>query len=262
MSFTPEALSSFKRRFHTLSGHNLEHYKDADQRLHAYLQRIDQRSLDELYGLLSAQPARIQELLDFMTINTSEFFRNPERFLELKQRILPDLLTPHKTLRIWSAGCAGGAEIYSLVILLAKLKRLHNCHLFATDIDQRVLEQARIAEFPPEMLANVSNVDLNYFFEPCLEGRRRYRLQSQWRQKVRFESHDLLSTDYPQGFDLIVCRNVMIYFNRETKYQVYRKFNLALKDQGVLFVGGAEQLLDIQSLGYRPLSPYFLQKSC
>lgn len=260
MTFSPEALFHFKRRFHSLSGHNLEHYKDADGRVRAYLQRIDRQSLDELYQLLSDQPARIQEFLDFMTINTSEFFRNPERFSELKTRILPNLLSSRSTVRIWSAGCATGAEAYSLVILMANLQRLHQVQVYATDVDTRALAQARTGEFPPEQLKNVPLADLNYYFEPMHDGRRRHRLKPQWRSKVRFEHHDLLSAEYPQAFDLIVCRNVMIYFNRETKYQVYRKFNQALKENGVLFVGGAEQLLDIQSLGYRPVSPYFLQK--
>lgn len=260
---TPEALLSFKQRFYRLSGTNLERYKDADQRLRTYLMRTERSSLEELYGLLSEQPSRIQEFLDFMTINTSEFFRNPERFTELKQKILPPLLSSRGTvssLKIWSAGCATGAEPYSLVILLANLQRLNQCQLLATDIDTGALAQARAGEFPPEQLKNVSLADLNYYFEASQDGRRRHQLKAEWRRRVRIEQHDLLSSEYPQGFDLIVCRNVMIYFNRETKYQVYRKFNQALKENGVLFVGGAEQLLDIQSLGYRPLSPYFLQK--
>lgn len=263
MSPTPEALASFKRRFYRLSGHNLEQYKDADQRLRSYLLRSDSASLEELYRQLDAQPARIQELLDFLTINTSEFFRNPARFAELKQKILPALLSSRSTVRIWSAGCATGAEVYSLVILLANLNKLHQCQLLATDIDSRAIEQARQAEFPPEQLHNVPLADLNYYFEPLHDGRKRYRFKPQWRQHVTFAQRDLLNSDYGLGFDLIVCRNVMIYFNRESKYQVYRKFNQALKENGVLFVGGAEQLLDIQELGYRLLSPNFLQKqSC
>ncbi|MEZ0371199.1 MAG: CheR family methyltransferase, partial [Candidatus Sericytochromatia bacterium] len=150
MSFSPESLISFKRRFYRLSGHNLEHYKDADQRLRAYLLRIERQSLEELYGLLDAQPAQVQDFLDFMTINTSEFFRNPERFQELKQKVLPPLLVGRGPVRIWSAGCANGAEIYSLVILLANLQKLNQCQLLATDIDSRALEKARQAEFPPE----------------------------------------------------------------------------------------------------------------
>ena len=132
------------------------------------------------------------------------------------------------------------------------------------DVAKEILEAVqRGKEFPPEQLSNVALADLNYYFEPVHEPRKRYRFKSQWRQYVKFEQRDLLNSDYGQGFDLIVCRNVMIYFNRDSKYQVYRKFNQALKENGVLFVGGAEQLLDIQLLGYRPLSPYFLQKqSC
>lgn len=258
---SPAALLSFKQRFYRLSGCNLEQYKDADQRLKSYLIRFPSRSLDELYLHLSEQPSRIQEFLDFMTINTSEFFRNPTRFSELKQKILPQLFARQNKVRIWSAGCANGAEPYSLVMLLANMQKLTQAQLLASDLDSRALEAAQRAEFPPEQIKNVPLADLNYYFETSLESQRRYRFKSQWRQYVRFQKHDLLGLDYPQGFDLIVCRNVMIYFNRETKYQVYRKFYQSLKENGVLFVGGAEQLLDIQGLGYRLVSPYFLQKT-
>lgn len=250
----------FFKQFHQLSGHHLEHYKDIETRLLAYLQRSEQQSLDALIECMSQEPEQIKLFLDFLTINTSEFFRNPERFQELKLKIMPLLFSRKKKLRIWSAGCANGAEPFSLSILLSNIQKLEYCQIIGSDLDQFALQAARSAEYPVEQLKNVSLADLNYYFDLASVQPRRYRLKSDWQKQVLFQHHDLLSPKYPQSFDLITCRNVMIYFNRDTKYQVYRKFYEALNDYGVLFIGGAEQLFDIQGLGYKPISPYFLQK--
>jgi len=257
-----EALLLFKRRFFGLSGHNLEHYKDVDLRLKRYLQRVGCRDFEDLYAQLQQNTALQREFLDSININVSEFFRNPERFQELKQRILPELFQQRMHLKIWSAGCSIGAEIYSLMILLTNLQRLHQCRFLASDIDSYALEKAREGIYTPDLVSHVSKSDLNYYFEPLYRSERLYyQFKAEWRQRVSFQHHDLLLADYPESFDLIVCRNVMIYFNQETKYQVYRKFWDALKPDGVLFIGGAEQLLDIQQLGYTPISPYFLRKN-
>lgn len=257
-----QALERFKRRFFSLSGHNLALYKDVDPRLYLYLQRTDCPTFDLLYERLQTHPELQQDLLDTISINVSEFFRNPERFQELKQRILPLLFKDRMHLKVWSAGCSIGAEIYSVLILLANLERLHQCHFWASDIDSYALELARKGIYSPDLISHVAKSDLNYYFEPIYQKERlAYQFKSTWRNKVHFDPHDLLSADYPQGFDLIICRNVMIYFNQETKYQVYRKFWQALKTGGILFIGGAEQLLNIQELNYTPLSPYFLRKN-
>lgn len=257
-----EALDRFKNRFFSLSGHNLTLYKDVDPRLRRYLQRSGCPDFESLYSRLQNSPDLQQELLDSISINVSEFFRNPERFQELKQNILPQLFKERMHLKIWSAGCSIGAEIYSLVMLLANLERLHQCRFFASDIDSYALERARKALYSPDLVRNVAKSDLSYYFEPVhLKERLAYAFKNPWRNKVTFETHDLLSGSYPEGFDLIICRNVMIYFNQETKYQVYRKFWQALKPEGILFIGGAEQLLNIQELNYTPISPYFLRKN-
>lgn len=255
-----EAQFHFFKQFHQLSGHHLEHYKDIETRLLTYLQRSEQKSLDALMVQMAQEPEEIKLFLDFLTINTSEFFRNPARFQELKLKIMPLLFSRKKKLRIWSAGCANGAEPFSLLILLANINKLEQCQIMGSDLDPFALQAAHSAEYPMEQLQNLSLADLNYYFDLASAQPRRYRLKSDWQKKVIFQHHDLLNAKYPQNFDLITCRNVMIYFNRDTKYQVYRKLYEALNDYGVLFIGGAEQLLDIQGLGYKPISPYFLQK--
>jgi len=255
-------LQYFKRRFHSLTGYNLELYQQVDRRLQSYLKRSDCPNFEALYEQLRDHLNLQDDFMDYLNINVSEFFRNPERFRELKLKILPELIQDKISLNFWSAGCSFGAELYSMIITMNNLKRLPSCRFTGSDIDQRALEKARQGLYRQDLLHNVSKSDLNYYFDPHIQGEvTRYQFKKQWRQRATFRTHDLLQAEYPKGFDLILCRNVMIYFNKETKYQVYKKFWEALKPNGILFIGGAEQLLDIQHLGYTPLSPYFLRKN-
>jgi len=255
-------LQNFKRRFHSLTGYNLELYQQVDRRLQSYLMRTTCTNFEALYEQLRDNADLQDNFMDYLNINVSEFFRNPERFRELKLKVLPELMQDKISLNFWSAGCSFGAELYSLVITLNNLKKLQSCRFMGSDIDQRALEKARVGLYRKDLLRNVSQADLNYYFDPQIQNElTNYRFKPEWKQRVSFKSHDLLQAEYPKGFDLILCRNVMIYFNKETKYQVYKKFWEALKPKGILFIGGAEQLLDIQHLGYTPLSPYFLRKN-
>ncbi len=257
-------LSLFKRQFHQLSGYNLENYKNVqmDRRLQEYMQAARCETLQAFFDYLRDRPAEVRRFLDELSINVSEFFRNPERFQELRQKILPELLSKRSRLRIWSAGCSVGAEIFSLVILMEHLGIADHCHFVASDIDREAVEQARSGIFLPDLLQNVNKTDISTFFEPCSLNNRHdaYCFKPQWRQKVHFIHHDLLQDDYPGNFDLIACRNVMIYFTREAKHRVYQHFYQSLREGGVLFVGGAEQLIQAQEIGYNRLSSYFYQR--
>lgn len=259
MPFSSQSLARFCQEVYTISGKNLAQYKSLEQHLQRYLSTQPQQDLDYLLETFRQNPQHLQDFLNHLTINVSEFFRNPERFKALKQQVLPLLISQNPSLQIWSAGCSFGAEIYSLVIMMANLNYLHHSRFLATDIDTYALNQAQKGVYGIDLLKNVSRSDLNYYFE--LQPPQKYQLQTRLRQRVAFKHHDLLSESYPCNNHLILCRNVMIYFNRETKYQVYQKFWRALKPGGVLFVGGAEQLLDIHKMGFHLLSPYFLQKS-
>lgn len=252
-------IQHFKRRFHALSGQNLENYKDIDGRLQNYLQYSRFPDFDTLYENLRAENQAYQEFWDYLNINVTEFFRNPERFQDLKLKVFPQLPPPPLNLKIWSAGCSFGAEIYSLVMLMANQQRLHHCRFLGTDVDERALQQAQSALYKKEHLRNVPQSDLNYYFDWQPQSSA-YLFKPQWRQRVKFQVHNLLTSEYPTQMDLIVCRNVMIYFTKENKYQIYRKFWASLKDNGFLFIGGAEQLLDINTLDYTLISPYLLQK--
>lgn len=259
-----QELEQFKRKISQSAGLNLEHYKNCqlDRRLLAMMEREDCRNLEDYYQLLDSDSKKMDALLDYLTINVSEFMRNPAKFQELKHGILPMLGANRNRIRIWSAGCSMGAEIYSVVMLMDQLNLLSNGYFIGTDIDQRILSKAKQGLFSQEALNNVSRNDLNYFFTPSTDGEREisYQFKEQWRSKVQFFPHDLLSESYPRYFDLIICRNVMIYFNEDAKRQTYMKFFDSLKENGVLFIGGTEQMVNYTDLGYRMISPFFYQK--
>jgi len=257
-------LTHFKREFHQLSGYNLDNYQhiQIDRRLQEILHTTHSQNLAELLIYFKQNSNELRKFLDGLSINVSEFFRNAERFQEIQNKILPELLSRRPRLRIWSAGSSIGAEIYSLLMILEHLGAADHCHFLASDIDRDALERARKGVFLPDLLQHVSKKDLSTFFDPCLDENKAnaYVFKQKWREKVHFIHHDLLTDDYPLQFDLIACRNVMIYFTKEAKTRVYQQFYSSLREGGVLFVGGAEQLIQAHEIGYNRLSSYFYQK--
>lgn len=253
-----EELTLFKRRVSLASGYRLESYKDEqlNRQLTTLMQRSGCSSLEDYFNHLKQEDQQFSHFIESLTINETEFFRNPERFKELKKPLLG--LSEKPRLRVWSAGCSTGAEAYSLMILLENLRLAQKTYFLATDIDRSVLKQAREGYFSSSVLKNVSMSDLNYYFEPKGDE---YQVKSQWRNKLTFETHDLLQDPYPRQFDLIACRNVMIYFNKDAKEEICQHFYDSLRENGILFIGGAEQIHQYETLGFHQLSPFLYQKT-
>jgi len=218
---------------------------------------LDLKDYRAYYELLLQDPQQKKRFLDRITINVSEFFRNPEIFGYLEKEILPQLLAENRNLRVWSAGCANGAEPYSLAILCAEQNPAGGHRIEATDVDEGVLAEARAGAYRKELLQNVSPPRLARYFEPR-DGV--YLVKEELRQAVSFRRHDLLKDPYGQGYDLIVCRNVVIYFTREIQDRLYAQFFRALRPGGVLFIGAAETILQYRQLGFARLAPWFYRR--
>ncbi|SHJ01539.1 CheR family methyltransferase [Desulfofundulus thermosubterraneus] len=238
---------------------DLNSYKETQlkRRLDAYLVRQQLAGYGALFQKLKDDPWAYQSFLDYLTINVSEFFRDPERFRELESIILPALLKEKRTLKIWSAGCAAGAEPYSVAIILEELTPGHLHHLEATDIDQNILVKAKEGRYPPEVVRNVSPQRLARFFDRE-DGL--YVINEKFRRRVAFRRHDLLNDPFGQGYDLILCRNVTIYFTREAQDRLNEKLARALAPGGVLFIGGSEMIFNYQELGLEKLRTCFYRK--
>lgn len=193
-----------------------------------------------------------------MTINVSEFYRDPEQFEVLKSRVLPGLLRRSSRLNIWSAGCSIGAEAYSIAMMLEELTPGRRHQIVATDIDQEVLFRARAGG--PYSANELNSLEKKLLFKHFARDGDRYVLDEEMRKRVQFRRHDLLRDSFGQNLDLIICRNVVIYFADEPKDQLNRRFVGALKDGGVLFIGATEALLGAKDLKLTRLFPAFYQK--
>lgn len=246
----------FRRTVLQLTGIDLDCYKGTqmERRLQTIMRRAGVSDLAAYARLLQTAPARVKEFQDFLTINVSEWLRNPDKFEELKQVILPELLKRNPVLRIWSAGCANGAEPYSVAMLLDELDPIGRHQIWATDLDAEILKVARAGIYQEKDIKNVSPARRAKYFTPVEDG---FAVSDRLKARVRFEQHNLLSDPFPRDLDLILCRNVVIYFTEEAKDELYRKFHAALKPGGILFVGGTESLLKARELGFASASPFF-----
>ena len=245
--------SYVKREVLKLTGVDLSSYKapQVQRRLKTFLLRSGHDTWTGFFRALRNDQVALSDLKDYLTINVSAFFRDPDKFEHLRESILPELLRGRTTLSVWSAGCSHGHEPYTLAILLAEASGLYRRHqILATDIDNSALERAKaggpystdeVANVPPDLLAR-------YFKEVPKDS---YQAIEQLRRKITFRYHNLLSDPFESSFDLIVCRNVVIYFTAEIKTQLYRRFSDALRPGGVLFVGGTEFLPQASELGFK-----------
>ncbi|PLY00829.1 MAG: chemotaxis protein CheR [Desulfuromonas sp.] len=191
--------------------------------------------------LLTRDDGELDELLTTLTIHVSQFMRNPTTYKVIETQ-LPLLDTrirkQGRGMQIWSVGCSSGEEPYSLAIILDQ-QGLEADRLLATDISAAVLKKAAEGRYDPQRLVNIPEEWHHKYF--TREGRW-YIVKDRLRRRVSFAKHDMLSDPYPQA-DLIVCRNVLIYFSRQQQERILGQFAEALSDQGVLVLGKAETML-------------------
>lgn len=214
------------------------------------------RNLAEFQTWLSSEPNRIEWFLDRLAINVTELFRNPEKWREMETEILPKLLGSTRRLKMWSAGCSYGAEPYTLAAILDQnFPGQHR--IVATDIDTAALNQARRGEF--------SEQDGR-----AIPERYRPRFRSQAPGKLiadraltrylDFRNHNLFDAPVESCFDLVVCRNVVIYFTEAAKDELYRKFFRSLRPGGILFVGSTERIPHARQIGFETAQPFYYRK--
>lgn len=197
------------------------------------------------------------EFLDRMTINVSEFFRNQDRWQTLEHKILPRLRTGKGHLKCWSAACSTGEEPYSLAMILAKHGLIEQSEIFATDIDEGAIQKARKGLYSERTMQSVPPEFASVFFKK--EGNSS-QISKRLKEKVIFQKHNLLADPYASGFDLIICRNVMIYFTEEAKQKLYAQFSRALRHGGILFVGSTEQIFRPQQYQLESIETFFYRR--
>lgn len=242
------------------TGIDLSLYKEVQmkRRLTSLRDKKGYTDFNSFYQALVADKELMGEFLDKMTINVSEFYRNSVRWNVLEDKILPDMLKRSKKLKIWSAACSTGDEPYTIAMMLSKYINLADVSILATDIDENIIARAKKGIYTERALKEVPNEMKEKYFrhEESL-----YVIDDKIKKAITFKQHNLLSDPYPTNFDLIVCRNVLIYFTEEAKTGIYQKFSNSLNDQGVFFVGSTEQIFSPEKYDFNIMDTFFYQKS-
>jgi chemotaxis protein methyltransferase CheR len=251
--------NEFHKWVHRELGINLSAYKpeQLNRRINSLMTRVGIKSLDEYTKVIKENPEQKQKFLDFITINVTEFFRNPELFQDLEKQISKELLPYNPNLKVWSAACSIGCEPYTLGIILDKLAPNARHNILATDIDTTIISKAKIGEYTQNEIKGINNADLSKYFKIKDD---KYYIDLKIKNMVTFKKHDLILDKYDSGFDLIVCRNVVIYFNNDIKQEIYKRFSNSLKKGGLLFVGATESIYNYRDYGFEKASTFIYKK--
>ncbi|MCX8058853.1 MAG: protein-glutamate O-methyltransferase CheR [Spirochaetes bacterium] len=214
-------------------------------RLRKRLKILNLSSYEDYYKYLIIHPEEISEFINSISTNETYFFRSNNQIEVLKNRILPLLFKKKEKIKIWSAGCSTGEEPYSIAIACDQIKSLYRVEIYATDINTKVLEDAKNGVYNDRKLRGTEQEIINEYFNKIDENN--YIIKSQIKNSVKFFQHNLLIDKYINDIDIVFCRNVMIYFNRETQKYVVDKFYESLNRGGFLFLGHAETLYVIKT---------------
>ncbi len=255
------AFEALKELFASEKGLDLEAYKEKCilRRIYLKVRSKGYSDLGSYYRELRRDRDELERLFQYLTINVTEFFRNPAAFDYLEKEVLPDLMVRHdvhRGIEVWSAGCSSGEEPYSLAIILMKVARNLRLrtpvNVFASDVDRSVLNRGREGRYSREALKNLAEEDLRDFF---IEEDGCFKVGQEVRKIVTFRVGNILK-DRPGGKQsLIVCRNLLIYFSRENQERIIAGFSRALHQGGYLMLGKAETLIGRSRLFFQSVSP-------
>lgn len=230
-----------------------------ERRINSLMRNMQIDSYDNFIEIMKNDRTIFNRFLDHLTINVSEFFRNQSQWDVLKDKIFPLLLENNKNLKIWSAGCSTGEEPYTLAMILKEHFPHGNHSILATDFDQRVLNKAKEGIYTEKAVSGIPDGYLKKYFQNLNDSS--YQAKEDLKKLITFKTHNLLKDPFESNFDLILCRNVVIYFTEETKEQLYRNFHQSLRHHGVLFTGSTEQIIQAREIGFNSIAVFFYQKS-
>lgn len=249
----------FKEAVFQLTKIDLNAYKERQmkRRIDALIAKNGVMGYEDYVQVLKTDRTRFEEFVNYLTINVSEFYRNPEQWQVMDREIIPELIQKFgKNLKIWSAACSTGDEPYSLVMALSRHIPLNQIKITATDLDKQVIAKAKVGLYSEKSIAAVpEDLKRRYFTKIGLS----YQISDEIKSRVEFREHNLLENNYPRDYHMIVCRNVLIYFTEEAKDEVFRKFYLSLAPGGILFIGSTEQIINHREMGYERKNSFFYE---
>jgi chemotaxis protein methyltransferase CheR len=255
-----EQLERLKLKIQTERGFNCKWYKDKclRRRLAVRMRARGTADYAAYSALLDGDAAEYEHLLDTLTINVTKFFRNMDTWDAVRESVLPHLFARNdRQLRVWSAGAASGEEAYTVSMLLhdhgrrtGQVERVGRFRIVGTDIDRRSLEAARAGEYPELSLTETPEEFREEWFSPGPP----FRLRAEARRNVSFLRRDLISEEPEREQHLILCRNVVIYFDREIQERLFQIFYESLVPGGFLVLGKVETLLGSARSLFRPIN--------
>lgn len=238
------------------TGHDFSKYKESTiaRRIERRMTRTDTSSLQAYIEILKEEPTEVEKLVNEFLITVTSFFRDPEAYKDLNDHIIPKIISnkgdEDSPIRVWVAGCCTGEEAYSVAILflenLRQLKKSIPLQVFASDIDIKALELARLGRYPKTIEANMlkSSYLKDYFHaeEDC------YVVKKSLREQIVFAEQNIISDPPFSSMELVTCRNLLIYFKQELQDKIIPLFHYSLKNDGFLFLGQSENLSKFKNL--------------
>ena len=250
----------FKKEILALTSIDLNSYqeKQMKRRIDTLIAKNKIIGYDNYVHALRQNKQLFEEFVNYITINVSEFYRNPEQWKVMDEQIIPELIKKFgRNLKIWSAACSTGDEPYSLVMAFSRHLPLSNIKIFATDLDKQVIAKAKVGLYSEKSIVSVPEDLKKKYFNQVGPS---YKISDEIKARVEFKEHNLLKDIYPTDCHLIVCRNVLIYFTEEAKDEVFRKYYKSLASGGILFIGSTEQIINYKEMGSERKSSFFYQK--
>ena len=243
-----------------ICGIDLTQYKrpQMERRLRSYWSRLGISKLTDALPRLRSDAAELDDLLDRVTINVSQLWRHPDQWARLEGGLLQELAAGGR-LRAWSAGCSYGAEAYTLAAICNQVIPKATVRIVGTDIDQRMIARAKIGEFSDADARTAPAAAMERWFERTPNG---WRAKPPLQSMTAFEVGDLLKLrPAASSYELIMCRNTVIYFADQMRDDLHARFAHALRPGGVMVIGGTERITDAASLGLAPIHPFIYRKS-
>lgn len=258
-----DSYEKFVKEFQRLSGLDLNFYKENQmkRRINSFMTTRGHSS--DYTGFLNALKVN-SELYDaffkHLTINVTQFFRDAGLWETFREKILPALVQKRSSLKIWSAGCSAGQEAYTIAMILTEYFPTVRYSILGTDIDVNVLKRAREGIYEERDFASTPPFFLEKYFTLADKASKTYQIKDSLKKNITFREQNLLTDHFESGFDIIACRNVVIYFTDEAKDILYQKFYNSLNSGGILFTGSTEHLFGRDNLGFKLITSFFYEK--
>lgn len=250
----------FKSEVYRITQIDLNAYKEKQmkRRIDTLILRHHLKGYQDFVNSLKNDKEVLEEFVNYLTINVSEFYRNPDQWKILENDIIPLVKERFgNNIKIWSAACSTGDEPYTLCMVFNKYCKNSDYNIYASDIDKQVLAQAQTGIYSKKSVSGLPKDFIDRYFKVTGDS---YKVDSSLKNNINFDRHNLLLDPYPNNVSLIVCRNVLIYFTEEAKDEIFRKFYNSLAPGGILFLGATEQMMNYKEIGYERKASFFFEK--